>query len=219
MGCGSATLSPPAVHRGTSEEALRELLAGAGVAIGGDAAYDITVHDDRFYKRVMRDGTLGFGETYMLGWWDSPAIDQLTCKLLSANLAHGATQPPIARACAQGTSAQPAVSWTRVEVAEQHYDLGNDLFEAMLDRELNYSCAYWKHASNFKRRRSPSSISYAERWGCGPEWRSILSHVALLPAHVGRQLPRPVSATVSGRHDPRWARASGLPAQLTSIVM
>jgi cyclopropane-fatty-acyl-phospholipid synthase len=34
------------------------------------------------------------------------------------------------------------------EVGEQHYDLGNDLYRAMLDKRLNYTCAYWKNAAN-----------------------------------------------------------------------
>ncbi len=34
------------------------------------------------------------------------------------------------------------------QVVVQHYDIGNDLFTAMLDKRLNYSCAYWKRAEN-----------------------------------------------------------------------
>jgi len=34
------------------------------------------------------------------------------------------------------------------QIGRQHYDLGNDLFAAMLDRRMNYSCAYWQHAQN-----------------------------------------------------------------------
>src|SRR5260370_39911687 len=33
------------------------------------------------------------------------------------------------------------------EVAQQHYDLGNDIYEAMLDRNMQYTCAYWKDAT------------------------------------------------------------------------
>jgi cyclopropane-fatty-acyl-phospholipid synthase len=34
------------------------------------------------------------------------------------------------------------------EIGERHYDLGNDLFEAMLDRRMVYTCGYWKNAKN-----------------------------------------------------------------------
>ena len=33
-------------------------------------------------------------------------------------------------------------------VGEHHYDLGNDLFCAMLDRRLVYTCGYWPNAQN-----------------------------------------------------------------------
>jgi cyclopropane-fatty-acyl-phospholipid synthase len=34
------------------------------------------------------------------------------------------------------------------EIGKRHYDIGNDLFQLMLDRRLNYSCAWWPHAEN-----------------------------------------------------------------------
>jgi cyclopropane-fatty-acyl-phospholipid synthase len=32
------------------------------------------------------------------------------------------------------------------QVGEYHYDLGNDLYEAMLDKRMNYTCGYWRRA-------------------------------------------------------------------------
>ena len=34
------------------------------------------------------------------------------------------------------------------EVGEHHYDIGNDLYECMLDKRMIYSCAYWKNAAD-----------------------------------------------------------------------
>src|SRR5699024_638633 len=34
------------------------------------------------------------------------------------------------------------------EVGEKHYDTGNDLFEAMLDKHMVYTTAYWKNATS-----------------------------------------------------------------------
>ena len=59
-----------------ANELVREALNAAGIVVGGSAPWDITVHDDRFYQRLLRDGTLGFGESYMEGWWDAPQLDQ-----------------------------------------------------------------------------------------------------------------------------------------------
>jgi cyclopropane-fatty-acyl-phospholipid synthase len=37
------------------------------------------------------------------------------------------------------------------EVSEKHYDIGNDLYECMLDKRMIYSCGFWKKASTFRR--------------------------------------------------------------------
>ena len=34
------------------------------------------------------------------------------------------------------------------EVGERHYDIGNDLYKAMLDKRMVYTCGYWKDAKN-----------------------------------------------------------------------
>ncbi|MBI5023022.1 MAG: cyclopropane fatty acyl phospholipid synthase [Candidatus Magasanikbacteria bacterium] len=34
------------------------------------------------------------------------------------------------------------------EIGKKHYDIGNDLFRAMLDKRLTYTCGYWKNAGN-----------------------------------------------------------------------
>ena len=67
-------------------ETMRELLQRAGITIGGDAPWDIQVHDERVYLRALRDGTLGAGESYVEGWWDCPAIDQMFERITRANL-------------------------------------------------------------------------------------------------------------------------------------
>ena len=35
-------------------------------------------------------------------------------------------------------------------VGEQHYDVGNALFESMLDSHMNYSCGYWERAASLE---------------------------------------------------------------------
>ncbi len=69
-----------------SESFVRELFENAGVIIGGSAPQDITVHDPAFYTRVLRDGSLGIGEAYMDGQWDSNALDETMYRLLLAKL-------------------------------------------------------------------------------------------------------------------------------------
>ena len=40
-----------------------ELLAEAGVAINGPRAWDIRVHNPALFKRILQEGSLGFGES------------------------------------------------------------------------------------------------------------------------------------------------------------
>src|SRR5436305_470186 len=45
-------------------DVVREALAGAGITIGGDAPWDLQVHDSRVYDRILREGTIGVGESF-----------------------------------------------------------------------------------------------------------------------------------------------------------
>ncbi len=127
-----------------AHELCRAMLADAGVVVGGENPWDIEVHDDRFYTRILRDGTLGFGESYMEGWWDSRALDQTIDRMLRANLRELAKDNWVLVAHAVKSRVLNMQSVARAfEVAHKHYDIGNDLYEAMLDKRMLYTCAYW----------------------------------------------------------------------------
>lgn len=68
------------------KEQVQRFLAFADVRIDGDREWDITVNNDQFYPRVLRHGSLGLGESYVDGWWDCPALDQLFSRILGAEL-------------------------------------------------------------------------------------------------------------------------------------
>lgn len=132
-----------------SEKILRELLEHAGITINGIQPYDIKVHNDKFYDRVLREKELGLGESYMDGWWDCEALDQLVDHLLRASLQDKVKGNwKIAWHTFQSKIFNLQKGRRARKVAEQHYDLGNDLFRAMLDDRMNYTCAYWKNAGN-----------------------------------------------------------------------
>ena len=142
----------PLHHPGTSPAhcVVLELADHAGLAIDGPNPWDIQVHDDRFYKRVVRHGSLGLGESYMDGWWDAERLDETFHRLLRPDVratVRRAVRSPrvLLRALAERLvdKARPSKAF---EVGERHYDLGNDLFEAMLDRRLVYTCGYWAEA-------------------------------------------------------------------------
>ena len=135
--------------KGSGEKQLvQQLLDLAGVRIDGDAPYDIQVHNPDFYPRVIAGGSLALGESYMDGWWDCAALDQFIDRALRARLEdqvkgnwHVLFQ--VFRSRLLNLQAPSAA----FEVGERHYDLGNDLYRAMLDKRLNYTCGYWKDAT------------------------------------------------------------------------
>jgi cyclopropane-fatty-acyl-phospholipid synthase len=51
-----------------------ELLGRAGIEINGSAPSDLRLKT-LFFKRVLQEGSLGLGESYMDGWWDCERLD------------------------------------------------------------------------------------------------------------------------------------------------
>src|SRR5213083_1630285 len=69
-----------------AQDVITNLLACADIRINGARPWDIQVHDRRFFSRVLASGTLGFGESYMDGWWDCDALDEMYCRAIRAGL-------------------------------------------------------------------------------------------------------------------------------------
>jgi cyclopropane-fatty-acyl-phospholipid synthase len=128
-----------------SKSLFTEILASAGVAVDGPHPWDIHVHDERLYPRVLARRNLGLGEAYTAGWWDCERLDEFFHRVLSSGAAER-VKGGLRLVC----SLFPAYvlnlqSLSRAQaVARRHYDLGTDLFAAFLDPYLQYSCAYFK---------------------------------------------------------------------------
>ena len=151
MTASSAAPSHP-IRVSSCERLVRRLLEKAGITIGGVASHDIMVHDERVYARVIRGGSLGLGEAYVEGWWDSPALDETLTRILRTRLANQAGISWPERASVLLARVINLQSRRRARrVAEHHYDLGNDLYRAMLDQRLVYTCGYWKGAQDLDR--------------------------------------------------------------------
>jgi cyclopropane-fatty-acyl-phospholipid synthase len=130
-----------------SKKIIEEHLQGSGVRINGNQPWDIQVKDERLYDRVLRDRSLGLGEAYMDGWFDTLQLDEMICRLVKVYSEYVPRMKDIwFGLCAMLFNRQ---SKSRAfEVGEKHYDLGNDLFELMLDKRMTYSCGYWKCAKS-----------------------------------------------------------------------
>jgi cyclopropane-fatty-acyl-phospholipid synthase len=132
-----------------AESIVRELFGLAGIEIGGHAPGDIRVSDSRFYERVLRDASVGFGEAYMDEWWETDALDVTIDKIMRANLKQKITGSWRMRALTVKAVMLNLQAKARAGASiEAHYDIGNDLYTRMLDPRMVYTCAYWDKATN-----------------------------------------------------------------------
>jgi cyclopropane-fatty-acyl-phospholipid synthase len=115
-----------------------------------DLRASVTINDPAAWRGPLR-GSVGLGEGYVDGLWET---DDLVALIRIA--ARELRQMDGLR----GAVAQPRGLWHRVRhlVPENtrsgarrnisaHYDLGNELFAAFLDKRMMYSCAYFPDAA------------------------------------------------------------------------
>jgi cyclopropane-fatty-acyl-phospholipid synthase len=134
--------------RASLKSRVTSLLADCGVEVDGDKPWDIHVHNEDFFARVIAHGSLGLGESYMEGIWDAQDLDGFLFRLLNAHLDERTAKLDDARLWIRAELRNLQRGRGAYEVGERHYDLGNDLFRAMLGRRLVYSCGYWETAQS-----------------------------------------------------------------------
>ena len=134
---------------------VNELLERADVAVNGTRPWDIQVKHPDFFKRVLQEGSLGLGESYMDGWWECEQLDVFFHRVLQQHLDKQLPRhfkDTLRIAAARLTNLQSKKrAWI---VGKEHYDLGNDLFSLMLDPFMQYSCGYWKDAETLEQAQS-----------------------------------------------------------------
>lgn len=137
------------LYRSNPQATVQNVLASADVSVNGNRPYDIQIHNHDLYARVLAQGSLGLGESYMDGWWDCNALDQFFFKLMRSNATKNVPMTLNTIFAVLQSKLMNMQSKARAfQVGEQHYDLGDDLFSLMLDKRMIYSCAYWKNAKN-----------------------------------------------------------------------
>ena len=130
---------------------VSEMLSSADIQINGNRPFDLKVKNTDFFKRVLQEGSLGLGESYMDGWWECERLDIFFQRVLRAGLEDKLPhhfKDTLRIAAARLTNLQSRKrAWI---VGKEHYDLGNDLFTLMLDPYMQYSCGYWKEATTLE---------------------------------------------------------------------
>ena len=215
----SETAGPPPAS--SVPETLRDIAAGSGFAFDGDAPWDVRVRDSRLFRRILAHGSLGFGEAYMDGWWECERIDELFNRLLRGFSQEGlglAMRLRLIGETLRHGLTNPQNDVRAFEVGKRHYDIGNDVFEAMLDPTMTYSCGYWREATTLDAAQIAKldlvcrklELRPGERLldiGCG--WGGLAAHAA---RHYGVEV---FGITVSvEQHKLARERYAGLPVTI-----
>ncbi|MGQ6472379.1 cyclopropane fatty acyl phospholipid synthase [Serratia sp. IR-2025] len=151
-----------------------EMLGLAGIEINGSRPFDIQVKNPEFFKRVLQQGSLGLGESYMDGWWECERLDIFFQRVVSAGLEKKLPhhlKDTLRIAAARLTNLQSKKrAWI---VGKEHYDLGNDLFTLMLDPYMQYSCGYWKDAATLEEAQEAKLRMICEKLQLQPGMRLL----------------------------------------------
>lgn len=131
----------------TFRHKFERLLSLADVEINGNRPWDVQVHNDDFYPRVLSGGSLALGESYIEGWWDCPRLDELFCRVFQAQLENKLKSWTWILESLKARLFNLQKPSRAYHVGRHHYDIGNNLYAYMLDERMIYSCAYWESAS------------------------------------------------------------------------
>lgn len=126
---------------------LVELLAIADIRPGGNRPWDLELKQDGVFERVASRANLGLGEAYMDGHWEVEALDEFFSRLLRAHLDRKIRPIPMMIQALRHRFFNLQTMKRAWQVGEEHYDLGNDFYAAMLDPRMTYTCGYWQDAS------------------------------------------------------------------------
>lgn len=132
----------------SSRHFIETLLQRADIRINGDRPWDITLHRKDALDRALAYGNLGLGEAYMDGHWDSPALDQFFYRLLRARLGEQINPYRLVWHALQARLFNLQKKRRAWQVGQHHYDIGNDLYQAMLDPHMVYTCGFWTRADD-----------------------------------------------------------------------
>jgi len=133
------------------KQTTEDIFSIADINIDGNRPWDIQVHDNRFYQRVLAQGSLGLGESYMDGWWDCEKLDEFFYRVLKADLSKKVKVKAVLLGILKAKVINMQSKGRSKKVAKEHYDLSPKLYESFLDPYNQYTCGYFKNTSNLNK--------------------------------------------------------------------
>jgi cyclopropane-fatty-acyl-phospholipid synthase len=133
------------------KQEVQKLFSLADIKINGKRPWDIKIHNEKFYGRVLSQGSLGLGESYMDGWWDCNQLDEFFNKILLARLDQKVAPLPILFHALKFKLLNLQTKRGARKVAEKHYDLSHELYMSFLDPYNQYTCGYFKNTDDLNK--------------------------------------------------------------------
>lgn len=134
----------------TDKDFIQHILNLAQIEINGNNPWDIQVHDDRMYRRIIKNPSLGAGESYMDGWWDCQQLDVFFSRILCAQISEKFNNWQGLLQYLKNRFMNLQNLSRALQVANIHYNLDNQLYGYMLGPTMAYSCGYWENANNLE---------------------------------------------------------------------
>lgn len=221
-------------------ELLREIRAGELTLVCPDETYVfgvpgtaaggiIELHDERFFRRTLLAGDVGFGESYMDGDWSSPnLVDTLRLLVRNQNLVEDRNRrfTLVMRWIERMRHLlrSNTLAGSRRNIAH-HYDLGNDFYRLFLDPSMAYSCALYEMPQDsleLAQRRKYDRICRKLLLGPSDHLLEIGTGWGGLALHAARHYGCQVTTTTISREQFAYANSlverSGLSAQVRVLL-
>jgi len=111
---------------------------------------DIIVNNRKMFEKIASNGEIGLAESYIDGDWDSDNLEDIIYELISKEeiLKNEIKKQSInfifmeIKAMIKNRIQNNSIESSKTNISH-HYDIGNDLYEKMLGKHMQYTCAYF----------------------------------------------------------------------------
>ncbi len=134
--------------KGLKGGSLKISFPSGAVVVVGDASYpllELHIHRAAFFRKIFSSGSVGFGESYVDGDWDTPDLTGLLSILAQNQPRLGPLRRGLSllarllNRCYHLTR-RNTLAKSRHNIQE-HYDLSNEFYAQFLDQSMTYSSA------------------------------------------------------------------------------